>query len=281
MPVHVSSCPAQRSMESYLVLFDVWPSGGPTVNAGPASWGIWSCSLHRMRLLDKADGVGIVAMYYDLRLNRFLWLFLAYGITGTLFNSRPCWGTCRWMSCTSAILYPSSPARIPHADGGTLCWIRSHGFIAVSSRQGTVSFGRGEGIEGVQGVSLLDKDASRWNKMKPDETKTQRPVPTEHVDAQHSVQALAVCQRKGLRPKLRSVLLSLWPPWLWAKNCGMVNLTALFFCDFAIGDVSGEEVAYLLGRAGRVSDALRTGKEAAMPGTPMIHGRILNDMVSC
>ena len=50
--------------------------------------------------------------------------------------------------------------------------------------------------------------------------------------------------------------------------------TALFLCDFAMGDVSGEEVAYLLGRAGRVSDALRTGKEAAMPGTPMIHGRI-------
>ena len=60
------------SMESYLVLFEsIWrPSGGPTVNAGPASWGIWSCSLHRMRLLDKADGVGIVAMYYDLRLKR-------------------------------------------------------------------------------------------------------------------------------------------------------------------------------------------------------------------
>lgn len=43
--------------------------------------------------------------------------------------------------------------------------------------------------------------------MKPRPTKTQRPVPTEHVDTQHSVQALAVCQRKGLRPKLRSVLL--------------------------------------------------------------------------
>ena len=54
-------------------------------------------------------------------------------------------------------------------------------------------------------------------------------------------QALAVCQRKGLRPRL-----SIAPE---SPQVMAVMLT--------VGS-RGEEVAYLLGRAGRVSDALRT-----------------------
>lgn len=76
-------------------------------------------------------------------------------------------------------------------------------------------------------------------------------------------QALAVCQRKGLRPRL-----SIAPE---SPQVMAVMLT--------VGS-RGEEVAYLLGRAGRVSDALRTVQSSEILRFMMVHGQTFVDCIN-